>query len=85
MARVHQELTIWKQKGANLSNANYIIVTKKTGYQNLWINGQHYYYDKRTNPSMIDNSVLLIAFNGGNNQQKKKKKGKITVTKKKGK
>lgn len=82
MARAHQELTIWSEKGSKLSESDFLIVVKKTGYLDLWLNGKHYYYDERTNPSVIDNSVLLLAFNGGKKEEKKKKKGKITVTKK---
>ena len=82
MSRAHQELTIWSEKGAKLNEANFLIVVKKTGYLDLWLNGKHYYYDERTNPSVIDNSVLLVAFNGGKEEEKKKKKGKITVKKK---
>lgn len=82
MSRAHQELTIWGEKGADLSTADFLIVVKKTGYLDLWLNGKHYYCDERTNPSVIDNSVLLVAFNGGKEEEKKKKKGKITVKKK---
>lgn len=81
MSRVHQSLHVIKQKGASLNQAfdtgNYLIVVKKTGYLNLTIGNQRYYYDERTNPSEIDNSVIIVAFAGG-----KKKKAKVTPKKK---
>lgn len=82
MAYVHEELTIISGKDVDLSTADFIIVSKKTGYLDLWLNGKHYYYDERIDKSSIDNSVLLIAFEGGTLQKKKKKKRTITITKK---
>lgn len=63
-------------------DSDLLILVKKTGYYNFWIDGKHYFYDEKLNPSHIENSVLLLAFNGGKKEEKKKKKGKITVTKK---
>lgn len=82
MAKAKQSLTIIKQKGVSLSNANYLIVNRKTGYLNLELNGKKYYYDDRVDTSTITNEVLLVAFQGGPTVAKKKKKGTITVTKK---
>ena len=81
MAKVKQSLTILKQNGVSLSNANYLIVNKK-GYLNVEINGATHYYDDRVDTSTISNEVLLIAFSGGPAVQKKKKKGTIVVSRK---
>lgn len=84
MAYVHQEITIFGDDDTSLSDSDFLIVIKKTGYLNLWINGKHYYYDERIDKSKIDNSVLLFAYNGGKSKEKEeKKKGKIIVKKKK--
>lgn len=84
MSYARQGATVWGKKGKTLqSDADLLILVKKTGYYNFWIDGKHYYFDERLNPSYIENSVLLYAFNGGQSAKKeKKKKGKITVTKK---
>lgn len=82
MSRAYQRLRIWKTKGTSLSEANYLIVNRKTGYLNLELNGEVFYYDERIDTSVVENDVLLIAFQGGPKITKKKKKGKITTTKK---
>lgn len=62
-----------------------IVVTKKTGFVYLTINGKPYYYNEMYPASSINQLGLPNAFGGGSKAQQKKKKGKITVTKKKGK
>lgn len=65
------------------SDSDYLILIKKTGYANIWINGKHYYWDERIDKSHIENSALIFAFNGGKSKEKEdKKKGKIIVKKK---
>lgn len=60
----------------------YILITKKTGFVYLTINGETYYYDERYPAKSINELGLPEAFGGGKKAQQKKKKGKITVTKK---
>lgn len=84
MAHARQEITIWGQGDSNLEDSDLLIVVKKTGYYNFWVNGKHYYSDEREDKSTVLNSISVYAFNGGQSQEKKKKKkGKITVKKKK--
>lgn len=84
MSYARQGVTVWGRKGATLqSDSDLLILVKKTGYYNFWINGKHYYFDERVDTSRIENNVMLYAFNGGQSKKKEeKKKGKITVTKK---
>lgn len=85
MSYVKQSLTVFPhEKGkSDQFDSDLLILVKKTGYYNFWIDGKHYYYDERMDASKIENSLLLFAFNGGQSAEKeKKKKGKITVTKK---
>lgn len=83
MSKAYQRLRVVQAKGTSLSNANFLIVNRKTGYLNLELNGKKYYYDERINRSTITNDVLLVAFQGGPKAVQKKKKGKVTVKKKK--
>lgn len=85
MATASQGVSIWGKKDKWVEeDSDLLIVVKKTGYYNFWINGKHYYADEREDKSSILNSVSVYAFNGGQSQEKKKKKkGKITVKKKK--
>lgn len=93
MPLVHQSATIIKKKGASINKSintgNYALIYKKTGYLNVTVGDKVYYYDERTNPSVIDNTVLFVAFNGGKSDKnsvtiskKKKKKPTITIRRK---
>lgn len=86
MAIARQRITVYKNnKYEDIddlpTDSDLLILVKKTGYYNFWINGKHYYSDERVDTSKITNSVLIYAFNGGK-EDKKKKKGKISITKK---
>lgn len=59
-----------------------LIVTKKTGFVFITINGKTYYYNEMYTSGSINELGLPVAFGGGKKEEKKKKKGKITVTKK---
>lgn len=61
----------------------YLLITKKTGFVYLTVNGKTYYYDEKYLANSINELGLPEAFGGGKKAQQKKKKGKITVTKKK--
>lgn len=83
MASAHQEITIFGGNNEPLSESDLLILIKKTGYYNFWINGKHYFYDEREDTSHISNNLFVFAFNGGKSEdEKKKKKGKITIKKK---
>lgn len=61
----------------------YLLITKKTGFVYLTVNGKIYYYDEKYLANSINELGLPEAFGGDKKAQQKKKKGKITVTKKK--
>lgn len=93
MSHARQSLQIVKQKGTTITKSvntsNYALIYKKTGYLNVTVGDKVYYYDERTNPSVIDNTVLFVAFNGGKSDKnsvtiskKKKKKPTITIRRK---
>ncbi len=78
-----QGVTIWGDLDDWKEDSDSLILVKKTGYYNFWIDGKHYFCDERKDPSKITNEVLFYAFNGGQSaKKKKKKKGSITITKK---
>lgn len=84
MASASQGITVWGSSDEEWpTDSDLLILVKKTGYYNFWINGKHYFYDEREDTSHISNNLFVFAFGGGKREdEKKKKKGKITIKKK---
>ncbi len=80
MARAYQRLTVRKikKKGEEPGSRPVfkVFAVRKTGYYNLWINGKHYYYDRREEVNNIKQVDMHNYFIGA------EKKGTIVVRRK---
>lgn len=74
-----QELhVLWKRK--KTKNGSYIWVAQKTGYVNVEINGQKFYYNEKKQYDNVNQIDLVDAFD--TDRRTTTKKGKIVVKKK---
>lgn len=79
-SRKHQKGYIVRgRKGTKNSNKIYII-SKKTGFMDVWIGSQHFYYDEKEEYDSVEDIHMKDAFD--TDRRTTTKKGKIVVKKK---
>lgn len=55
-SRARQGVGVYKNKNSR-KKGSYLLIAKKTGYMDIWVNGQHFYYNYKkygVDPSKIN-------------------------------
>lgn len=82
MPRKYQQGYIFSFPGKSKGKkkTTYVVLMKKTGFQDVWIGNKHYYYDEEKQYNSIDEVDMKDAFD--TDRRTTTKKGKIVIKRK---
>lgn len=80
-SHLHQELRVlWDKKRGRKKTGKGLWIYRRSGYVNVEINGQHFFYDEREEYDSVEDIHMKDAF--ATDRRTTTKKGKIVVKKK---
>ncbi len=80
-SRKYQKVLIWGGRRGTKNQGKFVVMMKRTGFHDVWIGNNHFYYDEKEQYDSIDDIDMEAAFD--TDRRTTTRKGIIVVKKKK--